>query len=93
MKETKFTPAPWVVFTDVFNKSEVRNAISEPIAAYTSMDDANLISKAPNMYNKLWSVKKLIEEMLTEGVDERYTVELHEIHEEIENLLKSARGE
>lgn len=97
--KTKFTPGPWIAIEDngkfyidknQVNRTEIEGCIADDIK---SQSDAALIAAAPEMYNLLEKIEKLINQDANGG--DRYDSYVYAsgVNSEIDKLLRKARGE
>lgn len=99
MTDTKFTPAPWVIYksrhdygqTIYIKDSNESNSNVIASMRYKDEENANLIASAPEMYAELEDVLHYLDCLLT-GDKDKQKICLLGLIREIDELLKKARG-
>lgn len=102
MANEKFTPGPWDVdkgceqnqIHDI-NCNFIACTYSGHFTAEQNTINAHLIATAPEMYEKLKGIQEWLEWLLESSIEEDVTrgVDFREAINEIDQLLKKARGE
>ena len=96
MSETKFTPGPWKIGAYESGRMAVDGANGEEVTGYIDIEDAHLISAAPDMYEELECARDVFRFYQShhefKGGTEK-AIRNKEIADRIDRLLAKTRGE